>query len=56
MFPDVVYENNQPAEYAAVRLTSYADDKVVLYDSMSELIEHYYAEKDCCSPEYVSVP
>ena len=44
--PNVVYENNQPAEYAAVRLTSYADDKVVLYDSMSELIEHYYAEKN----------
>ena len=44
--PNVVYENNQPAEYAAVRLTSYADDRVVLYDSMSELIEHYYAEKN----------
>ena len=44
--PNVVYENSQPAEYAAVRLTSYADDKVVLYDSMSELIEHYYAEKN----------
>lgn len=44
--PNVVYENNQPVEYAAVRLTSYADDKVVLYDSMSELIEHYYAEKN----------
>lgn len=44
--PNVVYENSQPVEYAAVRLTSYADDKVVLYDSMSELIEHYYAEKN----------
>lgn len=44
--PNVVYENSQPAEYAAVRLTSYADDRVVLYDSMSELIEHYYAEKN----------
>lgn len=44
--PNVVYENSQPVEYAAVRLTSYADDRVVLYDSMSELIEHYYAEKN----------
>ena len=33
-------------EYAAVRLTSYADDRVVVYDSMSELIGHYYAEKN----------
>lgn len=44
--PNVVYENKQPVEYAAVALTSYSDTNVRYYDSMSELIESYYAEKN----------
>lgn len=44
--PNVVYENKQPKEYAAIRLTSYAEEQTVLYESMSELLEHYYAEKN----------
>lgn len=44
--PNVVYENQQPKEYAAIRLTSYAEEQTVMYESMSELLEHYYAEKN----------
>lgn len=44
--PNVVYENKQPKEYAVIRLTSYQEEQTVLYDSVSELLEHYYAEKN----------
>lgn len=45
-FPNVVYENKQPAEYAAVRLTSYNKDNTKEFESISELLEYYYAEKN----------
>lgn len=45
-FPNVVYENRQPAEYAAVRLTSYSKDNTKEFESISELLEYYYAEKN----------
>lgn len=44
--PNVVYEGKNPVEYAAVSLTSYSDTNVVSYDSVSDLLEHYYAEKN----------
>ena len=43
--PNIVYENKQPHEYAAVRLTSYADENTRKFSSISELLEYYYAEK-----------
>ncbi len=43
--PNVVYENNQPKEYAATRLTSYSDANTRMFDTISELLEYYYAEK-----------
>ena len=45
-FPNVVYENRQPVEYAATRLSSYAPDCVREFDTISELLEYYYAEKN----------
>lgn len=45
-YPNVVYENKQPTEYAATRLSSYAQDKVRNFDKISELLEYYYAEKN----------
>lgn len=45
-FPNVVYENRQPVEYAATRLSSYAPECVRTFDTMSELLEYYYAEKN----------
>ena len=44
--PQIVYENGQPTEYAVVSLTSYSDANVTKYESVSELLEHYYAEKN----------
>ncbi len=44
--PNIVYENKQPREYAAISLTSYAREQTVAYGTMSELLEHFYAEKN----------
>ncbi len=43
--PNIVYENGQPKEYAATRLTSYSDDNTRYFDTISGLLEFYYAEK-----------
>lgn len=45
-WPNVVYENRQPVEYAAVRLTSYTEEAVKPFSCISELLEYYYAEKN----------
>lgn len=44
--PCIVYENNAPAEYAAVCLTSYPENARKDYTSISLLLEDYYAEKN----------
>ena len=46
--PNIAYTGSQPVEFAALPLTMYTTgtDKTVPYDSMSELLEHYYAEKN----------
>lgn len=43
--PNVVYENKQPKEYAAIRLTSYSDENTRFFKTVSELLQYYYAEK-----------
>ncbi len=43
---NVVYENGQPAEYAAVRLSSYAQGQSRNFERISDLLEYYYAEKN----------
>lgn len=43
---NVVYENNQPVEYAAVRLSSYKEEQRRKFESVSALLEYYYAEKN----------
>ncbi len=43
--PNIVYENKTPVEFAAVSLTMYTEDSSVSYDSISTLLEQYYAEK-----------
>lgn len=45
-YPNIVYENNQPSEYAAVKLSSYSAEQVKAYETISQLLEHYYAEKN----------
>lgn len=43
--PNVVYENSQPKEYAVTRLTSYSEENTRYFNSVSGLLEYYYAEK-----------
>ena len=42
--PCIAYEGKKPVEFAAFPLTSY--ENTVPYNSMSALLEHYYAEKN----------
>ncbi len=46
--PNIAYTSSQPVEFAALPLTMYTTgaDKTVAYDSMSQLLEQYYAEKN----------
>jgi len=44
--PNIVYENGAPVEYASIPLTLYGDDMTKQFDSISTLLESYYAEKN----------
>lgn len=43
--PNIVYEGQEPREYAAVCLSMYAGERTAGYESISELMEDYYAQK-----------
>ncbi|MDE7046203.1 MAG: NFACT family protein, partial [Acetatifactor sp.] len=43
--PSIVYDRDVPTEYAALPLTMYGENKSASFDSMSRLLEQYYAEK-----------
>jgi predicted ribosome quality control (RQC) complex YloA/Tae2 family protein len=49
--PCIAYTNGSPSEYCAVELTMYKNgqDSLTQYDSMSALLEHFYAEKNALS-------
>lgn len=49
--PSIVYEGENPVEYAAVPLTIYSDShhKTESVESMSSLLESYYAKKELVS-------
>ncbi len=46
--PHIAYTGKQPVEFAAFPLTLYSqgNDRIVPYQSMSQLLESYYAEKN----------
>ena len=46
--PHIAYTGKQPVEFAAIPLTMYShgDDYIMPYESMSLLLEQYYAEKN----------
>ena len=46
--PNIAYTGSQPVEFAALPLTMYTEgsDSLKSYDSMSALLESYYAEKN----------
>ncbi|MBD5459159.1 MAG: fibronectin/fibrinogen-binding protein [Lachnospiraceae bacterium] len=44
--PNIIYEKKTPVEFAALPLTLYADKESVSFDSISQVLEHYYEEKN----------
>ena len=44
--PVIVYENGRPVEFSALPLLSYPKEECTSFSSISELLEHYYAEKN----------
>jgi len=44
--PNIIYDKKTPIEFAALPLTLYADKEAVPFDSISEVLEHYYEEKN----------
>lgn len=43
---NIVYEKGEPAEFAAVKLTLFKGNEVKYFESVSALLENYYAEKN----------
>ena len=43
--PTIYYDDKEPVEFAALPLTLYADKTAKTYDSVSELLEQYYAQR-----------
>lgn len=44
--PNIIYKDKEPIEFAALPLTLYADHKAQSFDSISTVLEHYYAERN----------
>ena len=44
--PQIIYQGQEPLEFSSFPLLGYQDRESVLYDSISEVLEHYYAEKE----------
>lgn len=44
--PNIVYEHKNPVEFAALTLSMYAEENTVVYDSISTVLEEYYAKKN----------
>ncbi|MDE6737778.1 MAG: NFACT family protein, partial [Lachnospiraceae bacterium] len=43
--PSIIYDGREPIEFASLPLTLYADKTVKSYDSVSVVLEQYYAER-----------
>lgn len=44
--PNIIYDNNTPLEFAAIPLTIYTDKEARAFDTISEVLERYYEEKN----------
>lgn len=44
--PNIVYKGKEPVEFASLALTQYGDLEIRPYDSVSQVLECYYAEKN----------
>lgn len=45
----IYYKNGEPVEFSALSLSSFSDANFTRYDSISEVLEKYYAEKNFIS-------
>ena len=45
-YPNIVYDNNKPVEFAVYHMKSFSNMSVEEYSSISEMLIHYYAEKN----------
>ncbi len=45
-YPMIAYENGNPVEYSSIKLTSFKDEDIKAMDSISDVLESYYAEKN----------
>ena len=43
--PSIIYDGKEPIEFASLPLTLYSDKTTRSYDSISVVLEHYYAER-----------
>jgi len=44
--PQIIYRGKEPVEFAATNLTLYEELETVSFDSISQLLEHYYASRN----------
>ena len=44
--PNIVRDGNEPKEFSSIELTQYSDLTVTKYDSISEVLELYYSERN----------
>lgn len=44
--PNIIYDNNTPIEFASIPLTIYRDKNNTRFSTISEVLEHYYEEKN----------
>ncbi|NLL76966.1 MAG: fibronectin/fibrinogen-binding protein [Clostridiales bacterium] len=45
-FPNIIYDNTNPVEFASVALTMYGESKIVSCPSISHVLEKYYSQKN----------
>lgn len=44
--PNIVRDGNEPKEFSSIELTQYSDLTVTKYESISEVLELYYSERN----------
>lgn len=44
--PVIYYKGEEPVEFSAVELSQFSGNEKKIYESISEVLEHYYAEKN----------
>ena len=47
--PCIIYENNRPIEFSVIDMTCYSGNIIKYFDSVSEMLETYYAQKEISS-------